>query len=146
MRTSREWVEEAVADLDVPAVAQPDLRVEGAKPAAPGANTYELTLSREEAEALEAICGEDELSPRHALEHVVRARLLARPLWARGQDSSVTGARTQELLDLGAYLRRVGRAIGEAMSGNLDHWRADAAPSASDDDAPAPKPARRAKS
>jgi hypothetical protein len=166
MRTSREWIERAVADLDVPEAAKADLRVQGAESAASGATTYELTLSPEEAQALDAICREDELSPRQALEHIVRARLLgrpqfgradrvrlraclellraleqhvgraARPIWARGQTPAVIGARTQELLDLGAYLRRVGRAIGEAMSGNLDYWRGGAAPAANTDDQP----------
>ena len=43
---------------------------------------------------------------------------------ARGQTATVVSTRTQELLELGAYLRRVGRAIGESMMGNLRYWQA----------------------
>jgi hypothetical protein len=177
MRTSREWIENAVADLDVFEAAKPGLRVQGPEPAPSASTTYELTLSREETEALDAICREDELSPPQALEQIVRARLLARPqfgradrvrlraclellraleqhvgraarpLWARGQTAAVIGARTQELLELGAYLRRVGRAIGEAMSGNLDYWRPEAADREQrGDDAAAKEAPRRARS
>jgi hypothetical protein len=117
--------------------------------------TLDLLLSGEEMQALDEICREDELSPNQALVHIIRARLLRRPQFGRGdrarlraclellraleqhvgraarpakapgQTATVVSTRTQELLELGAYLGRVGRAIGESMMGNLRYWQAD---------------------
>ena len=158
MRTSREWIDRTVAELDGSAGWSSPVDAEcadEAKSCPPHQLTLELTLSPEETRALYEICGADELSPKQALVHIVRARLLARPQFgrsdrarlraclellraleqqigraarparARGQAEIPVGALTRELLDLAAHLRRVCRAIGEAMTGNLQYWQAE---------------------
>lgn len=159
MRTSREWIEKTATALDAPQSgptppATP--KTPRPRPSRRGELTVEITLTAEEAEALDAICREDELSPAQALGHIVSARLLAKPQFARGdrarlraclellraleqhvgraarpagalrQTGFAAQARVEELLELGGYLRRVGRGIGEAMLGNLAYWRGEA--------------------
>jgi hypothetical protein len=171
MRTSREWIDATMAELEGSAIWSAE-RETGCQPAeahpdAPGRLTLDLILSPEELQTLDGICREDELTPKQALTHIIRARLLgrpqfgrsdrarlracldllraleqhvgraARPAKGRGQTATVVSARTAELLDLGAYLRRVGRAIGESMTGNLRYWQADpVAPAGAFDEAP----------
>jgi hypothetical protein len=171
MRTSREWIDGTMAELDGSAIRSVESEA-GCRPAeahsgAPGRLTLDLILSPEERQALDDICREDEFTPKQALTHIIRARLLARPQFGRsdrarlracldllraleqhvgraarpakgrGQTATIVSTRTAELLDLGAYLRRVGRAIGESMMGNLRYWQADTAASAcAADDAP----------
>jgi hypothetical protein len=158
MRTSREWIDRTATELDSAAgwSAEPAAGCQHAEAdsGVPGRLILDLVLSPEEMQALDEICREDELSPKQALTHIIRARLLgrpqfgrsdrarlracldllraleqhvgraARPATARGQTATVVSAQTKELLELGAYLRRVGRAIGESMMGNLQFWRA----------------------
>jgi hypothetical protein len=157
MRTSREWIERTVADLDRtgPSAIKAEVRHLSVRPGPRGARalTLEITLSEEEVRALDAICLEDELTPKQALANIVRARLLDRPQFGRGDRARLRAcvellrAMEQhvgraarpvsvmkptlvgvehcagELVELGAYLRRIGRAIGESMLGNLDFWR-----------------------
>lgn len=159
MRTSREWIERTVAELDLTGPAA--IEAEGrhlsvrTRPRDFRSLTFEITLSAEEVEALDAICREDELTPKQALGHIVRARLLSRPQFGRGDRArlracvellrameqhvgraarpvsamrpTVAGVEicAGELLELGGYLRRIGRAIGESMLGNLDFWRGE---------------------
>lgn len=158
MRTSREWIEQTLVELDrsptplapLPRAAAPS------RLAATDRLTFEVTLSEEELRALQSICQEDELSPKQALSQIVRARLLGQPQFGRGDRARLRACvellraieqhvgraarpaaspeRTQlgrdvlrqELLELGGYLRQVGRGIGEAMLGNLSYWRGDA--------------------
>jgi hypothetical protein len=157
MRTSREWIERTVDELDDPtALAVVDGDV-APRPSSTGGGglKIELTLSPEEADALDDICRADDLSPVRALTHIVRARLLGRPQFGRAdrarlrsclallraleqhvgraarpatalrQTVAAVNMRTNELLDLGVYVRRVGRAIGESMLGNLQYWRGE---------------------
>ncbi len=159
MRTSRSWIDRTVAELDSPPGRSSPVPAERANKAESHPShelTLELTLSPEEAQALYEICGADELSPKQALLHIVRARLLARPQFgrsdrgrlraclqllraleqqigraarparARGQTDAAVSGPTRELLDLAAHLRRVCRAIGESMTGNLQYWQANA--------------------
>jgi hypothetical protein len=157
MRTSREWIERTVAELDAegPAAVAPKVRHVSVRPGPREARalTFEITLSEEEVEALDAICLADELSPKQALAHIVRARLLQRPQFGRADRARLRAcvellrAMEQhvgraarpvsamkptlagveqcagELLELGGYLRRIGRAIGDSMLGNLEFWR-----------------------
>jgi hypothetical protein len=157
MRTSREWIDRTVAELDGSTGWSSAVPAEGMDKAksCPPQLTLELTLSPEETQALYEICGADELSPKQALIHIVRARLLARPQFgrsdrgrlracvellraleqqigraarparARGQTEAADSALTRELIDLAVHLRRVCRAIGESMTGNLQYWQAD---------------------
>ena len=79
MRTSREWIDRTLAELDGPQGRSSPVPAEGADKAKsyPSSQlTLELTLSPEEMEALYEICRGDELSPKQALIHIVRARLL----------------------------------------------------------------------
>jgi len=155
MRTSRDWIDKAVAELDVPAVLASSDSEAALTPRSTGrgALRIELSLAPDEVDALDEICRSDELSPTQALTQIVRARLLGRPQFGRAdrarlrsclallraleqhvgraarsaaalrQPVDIMDARSQELLDLAIYLRRVGRAIGEAMLGNLQFWR-----------------------
>jgi hypothetical protein len=158
MRTSREWIDRTVAELDSSEGWSSPAPAEGGdkgKSYPPHQLTLELTLSPEERQALDEICRADELSPKQALTHIVRARLLARPQFgrsdrgrlraclellraleqqigravrpakARGQTEAPASTLTRELLDLSSHLRRVCRAIGESMTGNLQYWQAD---------------------
>lgn len=159
MRTSREWIDQTLGEFERPPAPLARPLREPARPrfAAGDQLTFEITLSEDELRALEAICLEDELSPRQALLHIVRARLLGQPQFGRGDRArlraclellraleqhvgragraAASPGRTppgrdillQELLELGGYLRRVGRGIGEAMLGNLRYWRGEAA-------------------
>jgi hypothetical protein len=171
MRTSRDWIDATMAELDRSAIwsaeAEADCQLAEAHSGAQGRLTLDLVLSPEEMQALDGICREDELTPKQALTHIIRARLLgrpqfgrsdrarlracldllraleqhvgraARPAKGRGQTAAVVSTRTTELLDLGAYLRRVGRAIGESMMGNLRYWQTDStSPAGAADDAP----------
>jgi hypothetical protein len=170
MRTSREWIDRTVAELDSSAGWSSTAPAEGADKAKtypPEQLTLELTLSPQERQALHEICRDDELSPKQALTHIVRARLLARPQFGRsdrgrlraclellraleqqigratrpvkasGQTEAAVNALTRELHDLAAHLRRVCRAIGESMTGNLQFWQADpASPVTAADQAP----------
>lgn len=155
MRTSRQWIEQRLAELErAPAPLAP-LRRDKAQPrlAACDQLTFEIVLSGDELRALQAMCLEDELSPKQALSNIVRARLLGQPQFGRGDRArlracvellraieqhvgraarpAAAAGRTsigrdvllQELLELGGYLRQVGRGIGEAMMGNLSFWR-----------------------
>ena len=157
MRTSREWIERTVAELDPagPAAIEAEVRHLSVQPKSRDFRslTFEITLSEEEVEALDEICREDELTPKQALGHIVRGRLLQRPQFGRADrarlracvellraveqhvgraarpisalNPTVAGVENcaGELLELGVYLRRIGRAIGESMQGNLDFWR-----------------------
>lgn len=156
MRTSREWIDRTVAELDHPVVsASADASLAKASPSSAEQLKFEITLTPKEVEALDEICRADELSPKQALIHIVRARLLGQPQFGRSDrarlraclellraleqhvgraarpatalrpSATVIGARTKELLELGAYLHRIGRAIGEAMLGNLQYWRGE---------------------
>jgi hypothetical protein len=155
MRTSREWIDQTIAGLDEPATLAD---APAASATTPARLTLELELSAEERRVLDEICAQDELSPVQALTQILRSRLLgrpqfgradrarlrsclellraleqhvgraARPAKGRGQTAEVISARTNELLELGDYLRRVGRAIGEAMAGNLQYWQGEARP------------------
>ena len=159
MRTSREWIETTVAGLEPadPSTIAPEVCRLNVRPAPRDGRvrTFEITLSEEEVAALDAICLEDELTPKQALSHIVRARLLIRPQFGRGDRArlracvellrameqhvgraarpvsrmkpTLIGAENcaGELLELGAYLRRIGRAIGASMLGNLDFWRGE---------------------
>jgi hypothetical protein len=159
MRTSREWIEQTLGELERSPAPVATPRRESARPRQAAADqlTFELTLSEEELRALQAICDEDELSPKQALDQIVRARLLGQPQFARADRARLRAClellraleqhvgraarpasaaqRTglgrevlvQELLELGGYLRQVGRGIGEAMLGNLRYWQGDAA-------------------
>jgi hypothetical protein len=164
MRTSREWIEQTVAELDGGTAVETPVAVGAAAlqsvPYPPPHLSVHLTLSADEQDALHAICRDGDVSPQQAVTHIVRARLLARPQFerfdrsrlriclgllraveqhigraarpakARGQTEEIVGARSDELLDLAVYVRRVCRAIGEAMLGNLQYWQAGAGPSA----------------
>lgn len=157
MRTSREWIEQTLGELDRSPAPTPAPPRESARARLAAADqlTFEVTLSQDEVRALQAICLEDELSPKQAIGHIVRARLLNQPQFGRGDRARLRAClellraleqhvgraarpaaspeRTalgrdvllQEMLELGGYLRQVGRAIGEAMLGNLRYWRAD---------------------
>lgn len=160
MRTSREWIEKTLAGLDEPvppAVANGPGRPKASRQAAADRMTFELTLSEAELEALDVICREGDFSPKQALQHIVRARLLKRPQFGRADrvrlraclevlraleqligraarpaaspERSALGREVliRELLGLGLYLRQVGQAIGGAMTGNLEYWSADPA-------------------
>jgi hypothetical protein len=159
MRTSRKWIDEAVAELDDAALlVAADVAAElTPRSTSRGPLRIEFTLTPDEVEALDEICRGDDLSPAQALTQIVRARLLGRPQFGRAdrarlrsclallraleqhvgraarsasalrQTTDIVDARSEELLDLAVYLRRVGRAIGEAMLGNLQYWR-DGAP------------------
>jgi hypothetical protein len=178
MRTSREWIDKTVAELDdAPAQAR-SAAAPAAGPARREPARFELTLTPQEAEALDAICRHDELSPSQALVHIVRARLLdqpqfgrtdrarlrsclellraleqhvgraARPAGALRQTAVVMNTRSKELVELGVHLRRIGRAIGESMLGNLQYWRGELsaapdAPGSADPEAPGPPDPRR---
>lgn len=159
MRTSREWIEQTLGELDrstAPLAPSPRAAAPS-RLAATDQLTFEVMLSEEELRALQAICLEDELSPKQALSQILRARLLGQPQFGRGDRARLRACvellraieqhvgraarpaaspeRTelgrdvlrQELLELGGYLRQVGRGIGEAMLGNLSYWRGQAA-------------------
>lgn len=159
MRTSREWIERTVAGLDPVEVSTiaPEARCVSVRPGPRDSRalTFEITLSEDELAALDAICLEDELTPKQALSHIVHARLLHRPQFGRGDRArlracvellrameqhvgraarpvsamkpTLAGVETcvGELVELGAYLRRIGRAIGDSMLGNLEFWRGE---------------------
>lgn len=152
MRTSREWIDRTVAELDsCPDWSSPlPAQSSKAKPYPPHQLTLNLTLSPEERRTLFEICLADELSPQQALTHIIRARLLARPQFGRSDRGrlraclellraldqqigravrpAADAALTQELFELAAHLRRVCRAIGESMTGNLQYWQANPTP------------------
>lgn len=164
MRTSRDWIERTIDELAAPP-APADLQRVGegrARQAAADRCTFEITLSDAELDALDEMCRLDELSPKQALSHIVRARLLGQPQFGRGDrarlraclellraieqhigraarpaaalDRTALGREVliQELLELGAYVRRVGRALGDAMQGNLHYWRGERTDSAAE--------------
>jgi len=114
MRTSREWIERTVAGLD-PAEAStiaPEARHVSVRPGPQDSRAliFEITLSDEEVAALDAICLEDELTPKQALSHIVRARLLQRPQFGRGDR-----ARLRACVEL---LRAMEQHVGRAAPAN----------------------------
>jgi hypothetical protein len=158
MRTSREWIEKTVAELDDPVALEVPRAARTARATRDEPAKFELTLTPQELAALDEVCLADDLSPRQALIQIVRARLLDQPQFGRADRArlraclellraleqhvgraarpaaalrpsvAVANASLRELIELGVYLRRVGRAIGESMLGNLQYWRGEPRP------------------